>query len=119
MRQLSLFEGLQQTYQAEPLLTQEQLYARLQGLGCVTSAQLQVCAPVGRARQNVNLTKRRIRWHQIELRAMGIIERVEGQRGVWRAAAARACDDKALTPAPPRVAMIGFDTRLGAAIWGA
>ncbi len=118
MHQLSLFEGLQKAYQSSSALNQQQLYGLLQASGCIAPKDLKERAPVGRAQQDVCLAKRRIRWHQQTLKAMGVIERVEGQRGVWRATE-KGRKEGALTPAPPRVAMLAFDTELGAAIWGA
>lgn len=117
MQQLSLFEGLQQAYLGAEALSQVQLYAQLQAAGHVSAADLQVRRPVGRAGQPVSTTKRRIRWHQQTLRALGIIERVDGRRGVWRVTEKGRRSE--LTPAPPRVSMLAFDTDLGAAIWGA
>ncbi|WP_454909832.1 DNA methyltransferase [Variovorax gossypii] len=73
-------------------------------------------SPVGRARQPHNLAHRRVRWHQQTMKAMGLIERVPGQRGTWRLTP-QAQQDPELTPAPEGVAMVACSTNLGCAIW--
>lgn len=55
-------------------------------------------------------------WPQT-LKQLGLIERVPGERGVWRATA-KGRKGEELTPAPTKVVMLGFSTELGIALWG-
>lgn len=64
-------------------------------------------APVGKTQKPHNLYHRKVRWHQMTLRRMGILERMD--RGKWR------LTDKArteLTPAPVKQVLIAFSTDL-------
>lgn len=54
-------------------------------------------------------------WSQ-SMKALGLIERVPGQRGTWRLTP-RAREQGELTQAPAGVAMIACSTDLGVAIW--
>jgi len=69
--------------------------------------------PVGQAQAPVNLLKRQIRWHQQTLRAAGVLDRLPGQRGVWKLAQS---ESQQLTPIADGMAVLGFSTDLGLAI---
>lgn len=71
--------------------------------------------PVGASGQKHSLARRKIRWTQQTLRQMKIIERVKGERGVWRLTEEAKRD---LHAAKPGVKLLGFSTHLGVAIWG-
>lgn len=113
--QLSLFEAVVQAYADGRPRSNEELYEGLVAAGHLSPEQAQRRDPVGRARAAVNLTKRRIRWWQQDLRSMGVLERLPDQRGTWRLAERNKHD---LTVASPGVMMIGCSTDLGVAIWG-
>src|SRR5690606_7076329 len=57
----------------------------------------------------------RVRWYQQALKAAGILERVEGERGVWRLTTPAGND---LNQISPTVSVLGFSTELGVAILG-
>lgn len=63
--------------------------------------------------ENYNINKRKFRWFQQTLKHAGIIERVQGNRGLWK-----LCKDKEnkLTPIDDQVSLVGFSTDLGVAI---
>lgn len=75
---------------------------------------LQSRTEVGRGGKLHNVHTRAVRWHQQNLRRMGVIERVPGRRGIW--ALTNPAKD-ALTDAPENTALVAFSTELGVAIW--
>jgi len=113
MHQPDLFEPLLAAYRnvqvQEAGISNVELYKALDLVGGERK-------PVGRAQQPHNLEHRKVRWHQQTLRKLGLLERVPGQRGIWRltALAQREAD---LTPAPEGVSLVAFSTDLGVAIW--
>lgn len=72
-------------------------------------------APVGASGQMHSLAHRRIRWMQQSLKHLRILERVKGERGVWRLTEEAKRD---LHAAKPGVKLLGYSTSLGVAIWG-
>lgn len=113
MQQSDLFEPLLAAYRGVQIhdegISNAKLYETLNVAGGERS-------PVGQARQPHNLAHRKVRWHQQTMKAMGLIERVPGQRGTWRLTP-QAQQDPELTPAPEGVAMVACSTSLGCAIW--
>lgn len=71
--------------------------------------------PVGRSGQRHSLERRAIRWTQQDLRRAGILERVPGERGIWRLTEDAKRD---LNMAKPGVKVIAFRTDLGVAVFG-
>lgn len=71
--------------------------------------------PVGKSGQKHNLAHRAIRWSQQSLKRLGILERVKGERGIWR-----LTEDakRGLSAAKPGVKVLGFSTNLGIAVFG-
>ncbi|WP_205836414.1 site-specific DNA-methyltransferase [Iodobacter violaceini] len=76
---------------------------------------LNIKTPVGSSGEMHNLIKRKIRWFQQTLKQLGVIERVQGERGVWRLTEAVGKD---LHKAADCVRLVAFSTDLGVAIWG-
>lgn len=115
-----LFMPLLTAYMGSEELTNDQLYARLVDGGHVSQEAMDAKAPVGKEGVLFSLAKRRVRWWQVELKNLGIIERVPQERGRWRLAAGLPVDDdqNKLTPAPPGVMLLGTSTDLGVSIWG-
>ena len=72
-------------------------------------------SPVGTSGEMHNLARRRIRWFQQTLKQQRVLERVKGERGVWRLTEEAKRD---LHAAKPGVKLLGFSTDLGVAIWG-
>lgn len=69
--------------------------------------------PVGRAGAKHDLDKRKVRWFQQTLKALGVIEPVEGKRGHWRC----RTHQKTLDIALPGKVLISFSTDLGVALY--
>lgn len=112
--QLSLFEPVLQAYECAAPISNAVLYDLLASKGTFEKAALQNKAPVGASGDQHNLVKRKIRWIQQSLKQLGAIERVPGQRGVWRLKPQPAAD---LQPAVPNVVQVSFSTHLGLALW--
>ena len=68
---------------------------------------------VGKAQQPHSLLARSVRWHQQTLKHAGVLECVEGDRGVWQLTRPAQQD---LNSIQPGVAVVGFSTDLGVAI---
>ncbi len=115
--QIDLFNEVLSIYSDGHIVSNEALYSSLQERGVISVLDIEARAPVGRAGQLHSLGRRKIRWFQQTLKKLGLIERVQGSRGAWRAAAGITRTDD-LTPAPAKVAMAAFSTCLGVAIWG-
>lgn len=96
-------------------LTTEELYRVAAGRAGIPYSELQRKVPVGEEGVAHNLLKRKIRWSQQTLREMGIIQRVEGQRGVWELT---DLGRKKLRHVKAGVSVLGFSTDLGIAILG-
>lgn len=71
--------------------------------------------PIGKSGQLRSPLRRKIRWHQQTLKHLGVLERVPGQRGVWRLTEEGR---KQLTPAPRGQVVLAYSTDLGVALWG-
>ena len=107
MRQGDLFEpvlGFYRENDTEAGAPNSALYA---ALDCPTGRDA-----VGKAGEPHNLAHRKVRWYQQTLRALGLIERVPGQRGRWR-----LTPQSSLTPQAPGVRLVAFSTDLGLALW--
>lgn len=81
----------------------------------VSQNVLNATAPVGESGQRHSLVRRAVRWTQQSLKHMGLIERVNGERGVWRLTQSAK---RELNAAKPGVKVLGFRTDLGLAVWG-
>jgi len=110
--QMALFDVLS-FYEGDKPLSNQAVYDKMRASGVVRGDDLEQRTPVGAAGQPHNLAKRQFRWWQQSLKALGLLERVPGERGVWR-----AVRKDELTPAPSGVRLLGFSTRLGLCIWG-
>lgn len=77
--------------------------------------QLNAVSPVGKRGAPHRLAHRSIRWHAQTLKHMGVIKRVEGERGVWEFVAPTR--EGLHVPAVP-IKLVAFSTDLGVAIWG-
>lgn len=95
-------------------LENDELYRYVADRAGIPLDQLDTQTPVGKAGTPRSVAKRAIRWRQQELKALGLIERVPGRRGVWRLTEA----DDPLAPAAPSTKLLAFSTDLGLAIWG-
>lgn len=111
--QMSLFD-VRSVYEAtDAPISNEDLYRRLSVRCGIPLKNFEDKSSVGKARQPVSLLKRRVRWYQQSLKAMGVLEKTE-ERGVWRAAGPKG----ELKENTGVVSLVAFSTRLGVAIWG-
>ena len=116
LRQIELFEHVAGAY-AQPSggrLTNNELYRMAASRAGIDAALLDEKAPIGRAGLKRSIVKRAIRWHQQTLRQLGLIEHVEGSRAVWELTEAGR---QKLRKVRDGVAVLGFSTDLGVAIW--
>lgn len=71
--------------------------------------------PIGKRGALYSLMKRKVRWYQQTLKQLGVIERVDGPRGIW-SLTEHVKDD--LHKAIPGARLVAFSTDLGIAVWG-
>lgn len=109
--QPDLFAAVASAYADRGALSNPELYS---AIAAATGLDLEAKQPIGRAGVQRSVWKRQVRWQQQTLKAMGVIEKVPGERGAWRLAAA----ENGLSMAKPGVALLGFSTNLGLAVWG-
>jgi DNA modification methylase len=116
-RQIDLFEHVAGAF-AQPAsgqLSNDDLYRMAAGRAGVDAATLHATTPVGHGGERRSLVKRQIRWHQQSLRQLGLIQKVAGQRGVWELTEVGKLK---LRKVKDGLAVLGFCTNLGLAIWG-
>jgi DNA modification methylase len=115
-RQIDLFEHVGAAY-AQPRsgrLTNSELYRIAAGRAEVSSEQLEKTVPIGASCKQRSPLKRHIRWAQQNLRALGLIEKVKGQRAVWELTDA---GHKKLRTVKHNLSAIAYNTDLGLAVW--
>lgn len=115
--QLNLFSGVLHAYAQESggKLDNQTLYAQVaQTLG-LAPEQARAKSPVGKSAQKRNLFERKVRWYQQTLKQSGILQKVEGERGIWQLSKPVAKD---LSQVHSDVSVVGFSTELGIAILG-
>lgn len=117
LEQLDLFAHVAAAYADAPngMLDNNTLYERVSQLAGIPAAKLDERVPIGAAGELHSPIKRRVRWLQQTMKNLGVIERVEGERGVWKLAESAG---KELHKAMPGVKLVAFSTDLGMAIWG-
>jgi len=114
--QLDLFEHVAEAY-AQPQsgrLSNKDLYRIAAGRAGIPVSLLQQTAPIGKDQTPRSPLTRSIRWHQQTLRHLGVIERVDGERGVWQLT---ETGRQKLRKVQDGIAVLGFSTRLGVALW--
>lgn len=115
--QLDLFSEIVHAYAAERsgILDNPTLYEHLAKCSGQSLDEWHQRQPVGKTGALHNLATRRVRWWQQSLKASGILENVEGERGFWRLTKPVKKD---LNEVQPNVSVLGFSTDLGLAILG-
>lgn len=115
--QLDLFSGVLHAYTAETsgILSNADLYKKVAAIAGVDPDEASRRAPIGKAEAMHCPFARKVRWYQQSLKAAGILEREEGERGVWKLTQAAGKD---LSSIAPGVSVVGFSTDLGVAILG-
>ncbi len=81
--QLDLFEHVENAFKANPNrpLSNDELY-QIVGRTAEIPEQVNARTPIGTAGDLHSTSRRSIRWQQQTLKALGIVERVEGARGL-------------------------------------
>lgn len=115
--QLNLFSSVLHAYAAndEGRLTNEQVYQNVARVLGLSDDEANARVPIGKAGVRRNALAQKVRWYQQTLKLAGILERVDGERGVWQLTRKAAGD---LSQIEPKVAVLGFSTELGVAILG-
>jgi DNA modification methylase len=115
--QLDLFSSVMHSYSAETSgkLDNSTLYATVARTMGLSPEQATARAPVGKDGTVRNLFERKVRWYQQTLKQAGILEHIEGHRGVWGLTNPASKDLNRITS---HVAVVGFSTNLGIAILG-
>ena len=115
--QLDLFSAVLHSYSAERegRIDNATLYDQVASLAGIDPDEFARKSPVGRDQQPHSLLARAVRWHQQTLKHAGVLERVEGERGVWQLTRPAS---KELDEIQPGVSVVGFSTDLGIAILG-
>lgn len=115
--QIDLFEHVAGAY-AQPTsgrLSNDDLYRMCTGRAGVNRANLEIKHSIGKSGEKHCTLKRKIRWYQQDLKQMGILEKVEGKRGIWELTASGRAK---LQKIRDDVCVLGFSTNLGVAILG-
>lgn len=117
LRQRDLFDHVADAYAASPTgrLDNRQLYSAVAGMAGIGQELITKKVPIGRSGQEHSPLARQVRWRQQDLKRLGLIERVDGERGLWQLTDA---GEQKLRRAAPGVALLAFSTDLGLAIWG-
>lgn len=115
--QLDLFAHVAASYAEAPdgALDNAALYSKVADRAGIDLAAMDARTPIGAAGYLRSPTKRKIRWYQQTLKQLGVIERVEGERGIWRLTENAG---KELHKTIDSVKLVAFSTDLGVAIWG-
>lgn len=114
--QLDLFSGVFHAYAAgDGTLTNAHLYESVACYAGLDADEVSRKQPIGQSGELHSPFKRKVRWYQQTLKNAGILERLDGERGVWRLTQAAGKD---LSRVDPTVSVVGFSTDLGIAILG-
>jgi DNA modification methylase len=115
--QLELFSSVLHAYSAEnsEVLDNRTLYETVAKTCGISEAEVESKVPIGEAGALHSPFKRKVRWYQQTLKTAGILERVEGERGVWSLTKPASKD---LNQISSSVSLVGFSTDLGIAILG-
>lgn len=117
MRQIDLFSSVLHAYSVGrgSKLSNNDLYDLVADNAGITASEMEQRTPIGTSGQVHNLMARKIRWHQQTLKHAGILEKVDGARGIWQLTQPAS---EELSQIKSSVAVLGFSTDLGIAILG-
>jgi site-specific DNA-methyltransferase (cytosine-N4-specific) len=113
---MDLFTAVLDSYPSSGgALKNADLYRRVSDRTGISLAQIEARSPIGQRGALHSPVKRRVRFVQQTLRALGLLAHDEaGGRGAWKLTPK---GQKQLTPAAPRRVLVGFSTDLGLALW--
>lgn len=115
--QLNLFSSVLHAYgeNASGPLHNIQLYESVAKSLNLSDEEVSRRVRIGTAQASRNVLSQRVRWYQQTLKQAGVIEHVDGSRGLWRLAGKGKSE---LQRVVPGVAILGFSTKLGLALLG-
>ena len=120
--QFPLFEDLPEqlqqvvnVYRAGSSVSNSDLYTAMASGQVIGPDEMQQRARFGRSRSAHNLGTRRVRWWQQDLKRLGWLSPVKGQRGQWMLTQHARIK---LTPQERGTVLLGYSTDLGACLWG-
>lgn len=113
--QLNLFSAVLHAYSGteDGQLSNAAVYAKVAQALELTEEEAQATVTI--SGESRNALAQRVRWYQQTLKKAGILEHVEGERGVWGLTHKASKD---LSTVQQDVAVVGFSTELGVAILG-
>ncbi|RAI99301.1 site-specific DNA-methyltransferase (cytosine-N4-specific) [Aeromonas salmonicida] len=112
--QLDLFHVQEAYAKADRPLSNTELYDSVAELAGIPRGALEEKSEIGEGKAKHSKLKRQIRWYQQTLKAMNLLQRVEGERGIW-ALANKA--KKGLHEVLGGVRLVAYSTKLGLAVW--
>lgn len=114
--QIDLFEHIAGAFaQTENgRLTNADLYRMAAGRAGISKAALEATSPIGKAGEMRSPVKQRIKWGCQDLKALGLVRRVDGERGVWELTEE---GNNKLRKIRDDVSCLAYSTDLGIAIW--
>jgi len=112
--QLSLFHVQAAYAAADRPLTNDELYESVGKRAGISKEEMESTDEIGVAKSKRSKIKRTIRWYQQTLKEMNLLQKVEGERGVWELVG----DGKGKLHKPaPGVKLVAYSTNLGMAVW--
>lgn len=112
--QLDLFHVQRAYANADGPLSNDELYQSVASLAGIAPTALNEQSAIGVAQSKRSKIKRKIRWLQQTLKSLNLLQKVEGQRGVWELTSK---NKKGLHEALGGVKLLAYSTHLGIAVW--
>ncbi len=112
--QLELFHVQEAYAKADKPLSNEELYDSVAELAGIPKSALNEQSEIGKAKVKRSKLKRQIRWYQQTLKSMNLLQKVDGERGVWELSSKTK---KGLHEALGGVRLVAYSTNLGLAVW--
>lgn len=107
--QLDLFSAVLHSYTAERggRVDNAALYDQVATRAGIDPDEFSRKTPVGRDQQPHSLLARAVRWHQQTLKHAGVLERVDGERGVWQLTRPASKDLDQIVDVHPKLTRLG------------
>ena len=112
---MSILNEILSVYENQTVVTNSALYNQLVKQGVIKQGDIEQKCIVGKDKKPYNLLKRKIRWQQQTLKAMGAIEST-GEPGEWRLS--QKSDSDKLPIIDDGKVLLAYATDLGMALWG-
>jgi len=115
--QMDLFSSVLHAYAgtSNGVLDNKTLYETAASALGLSDRDVHAKAPIGKSGALHSPFKRQVRWYQQTLKGSGILERVDGEHGIWQLTKPASKD---LNQISNNVSVVGFSTDLGIAILG-